>query len=138
MTPHIKLVEIILYVRDQEASRLFYQKIFRREADLHVPGMTEFNLSATCKVGLMPNQGIAKILASKTPHPDTGHGIPRCELYLYVDDLRIEFENAVNSGATLISPILQRDWGDKVCYFADPDHHIIAFAEKQNILHPER
>lgn len=69
-------------------------------------------------------------VADKTPHPDTGIGIPRCELYLYVDNIQIEFDNAIKCGAKVISPIIDRDWGDKVCYFSDPDGHIIAFAEK--------
>ncbi|MCF8303267.1 MAG: lactoylglutathione lyase [Bacteroidales bacterium] len=126
----IKLIETILYVNDQEASCKFYQNIFRKAPDLNVPGMSEFNLSDNCKIGLMPNKGIAKILADKTPHPGSGSGIPRCELYLYVDDIQIEFENATKSGAKLISPIIDRDWGDKVCYFSDPDGHIIAFAKE--------
>lgn len=130
MLKHIKLVEIILFVNDQDSSTLFYQNIFRKKADLHVAGMTEFNLSDNCKVGLMPNKGIAKVLADKTPHPDSGNGIPRCELYLYVDNIQLEFENATKSGAKLISPIVDRDWGDRACYFSDPDGHIIAFAEK--------
>lgn len=92
--------------------------------------MTEFNLSANCKIGLMPNKGIAKILADKTPHPDSGNGIPRCELYLRVNDVQTEFDNAMRSGAKLISPVMDRNWGDRVCYFSDPDGHIIAFAEK--------
>lgn len=132
MIKHIQLIETILYVNDQEASCKFYQNIFRKEADLHVPGMTEFNLSDNCKIGLMPNKGIAKILANKTPHPDSGNGIPRCELYFYVDNIQFEFGNAIKSGARLISPVIDRDWGDKVCYFSDPDGHIIAFAEKIN------
>ena len=127
---HIKLTETILYVSDQQISSDFYAKIFRQAPDLQVPGMTEFNLTENCKLGIMPNKGIAKILGGKTPHPDLGKGIPRCELYLYVDDVQQEFENAIKSGATLISPILSRDWGDKACYFADPDGHIVAFAEK--------
>lgn len=130
MIKHIKLIEIILFVNDQESSCQFYQNIFRHEADLNVPGMTEFNLSNNCKVGLMPNSGIAKILANNTPHPETGYGIPRCELYLYVDDIQFEFDNACKCGAKIISPVMDRDWGDKVCYFSDPDGHIIAFAEK--------
>lgn len=130
MIKHIRLIEAILYVNDQETSCRFYQNIFRKEADLNVPGMTEYNLSDNFKVGLMPNKGIAKILAGKTPHPDSGNGIPRCELYLYVDDIQFEFDNAIKSEAKLISPIIDRDWGDKVCYFSDPDGHIIAFAEK--------
>lgn len=132
MIKHIKLIETILYVNDQETSCKFYQNIFRIQADLNVPGMTEFHLSDNCKIGLMPNKGIAKILTDKTPHPDNGNGIPRCELYLYVDNIQFEFDNATKSGAKLISPIIDRDWGDKVCYFSDPDGHIIAFAEKIN------
>ena len=130
MTDHIKLTEIILYVADQEKSKDFYEKIFRCKAYLHVPGMTEFIISDHCKLGLMPQAGIAKILAGKMPHPASGAGIPRCELYLYVDDVAVEFENAVKHNAKLISPVTDMDWGDTVCYFSDPDGHIIAFAQK--------
>ena len=132
MINQIKLIETILYVTNQEESCKFYQNLFRKDPDLNVPGMTEFNLSDNCKIGLMPNKGIAKILADKTPHPDSGDGIPRCELYFYVDNIQLEFENAIEAGAKLISPILNREWGDKACYFADPNGHIIAFAERLN------
>ena len=81
----------------------------------------------------MPNKGIAQILADKMPHPDTGTGIPRCELYLNVDNIQFEFDNAKKVGAKLVSPIMDRDWGERVCYFADPDGHIIAFADKIKI-----
>lgn len=130
MIKHIKLIETIIYVKDQEISSKFYRNIFRNDPDLNVPGMTEFNVADNCKIGIMPNKGIAEILADKTPHPDNGNGIPRCELYFYVDDIHYEFDNATKSGAKLISAILDRDWGDQVCYFSDPDGHIIAFAEK--------
>ncbi|MXS71883.1 lactoylglutathione lyase [Flavobacteriaceae bacterium W22] len=127
---HINFVQIILFVDDQQASMEFYTKLFRQNPDLNVPGMTEFKLAENCKLGLMPNKGIAKILSSKTPHPEQGTGIPRCELYLYVEDIKQEFNNATQIGAKLISSIEDRNWGDKVCYFADIDGHIIAFAEK--------
>lgn len=129
---HYSLIETILYVNDQEVSTDFYQKIFRKNPELHVPGMTEFKLAENVKLGLMPNKDIAKILSDKTPHPDQGKGIPRCELYFYVENIQLEFDNALNSATKLISPIAERDWGDKVCYFADPDGHILAFAEKLN------
>ncbi len=127
---HLGLIEFILYVNDQQMSCEFYQKILRKQPELNVPGMTEFYLSEQCKLGLMPNKGIARILNEKTPHPDAGNGIPRCELYLYVNNIETEFENALNSGAKLISPVEDRDWDDRVCYFTDPDGHVIAFAEK--------
>ena len=36
----------------------------------------------------------------------------------------------MGQNAKLICPVTDMDWGDSVCYFADPDGHIIAFAEK--------
>ncbi|ESU28456.1 lactoylglutathione lyase-like lyase [Flavobacterium limnosediminis JC2902] len=122
--------EFIVYVHNQEVSSRFYETIFRTKPSLEVPGMTEFTLSGNLKIGLMPNAGIAKILTDKTPHPEKGNGIPRCELYFHIEDIQFEFENAVKAGAKIISEIKDRDWGDRVCYFSDPDGHIIAFAEK--------
>lgn len=127
---HIQLIETILYVNDQKISTDFYSKLLRKEPDLNVPGMTEFIFNENFKLGLMPNTGIAKILQDKTPHPDQGNGIPRCELYFYVSNIQLEFDHATQSGALLISNISNRDWGDKACYFSDPDGHIIVFAEK--------
>ena len=126
----INSVEIILYVANQELSKNFYEAILRQSPSLHVTGMTEFSVSENIKLGLMPNAGIANILGDNTPHPETGTGIPRCELYLSVKDLEKVFDNSIRAGAKLISPIAQRNWGDRVGYLADPDGHIIAFAEK--------
>lgn len=124
-----KIVHIILYVQHQGESTAFYQELLQQEPVLNVPGMTEFVLSENLKLGLMPNAGIAKILQEQTPHPDEAQGIPRCELYLKVDNVQQAYEQATKAGAKLISPIEDRNWGDKVCYFADPDGHIVAFAE---------
>lgn len=128
---HIAHFETILYVNNQKASTAFYTKLFRTQPTLNVPGMTEFTISENCKLGLMPSAGIAKILLDKTPNPSSGNGIPRCELYLLVENIELEFENALRSGAKLISPIEARNWGDTVCYFADLDGHIIAFAMRE-------
>ena len=64
------------------------------------------------------------------PHPASGNGIPRCELYIYTSDIQAYYEKLVEMNANEISPVANRDWGDKVCYFSDPDGHIIAIAER--------
>lgn len=48
--------------------------------------MTEFDLNYSAKLGLMPEKGIIKILADKTPNLNNGNGIPRCEIYLKVEN----------------------------------------------------
>lgn len=120
--------EFILYVPDQQRSRDLYRVLLGREPMLDVPGMTEFDLGG-CTLGLMPSSGIARIITPALPHPDQGHGLPRCELYLRVDDLEAAVERAQLAGLTVISPATDRDWGDRVAYFADPDGHVIALAE---------
>lgn len=122
--------EFILYVSNQEKSRDFYQILFQQKPSLDVPGMTEFTLNEFVKIGLMPNDGIAKIISPVLPHPTSGNGIPRCELYLQVENIESIFEKAKEAGATEISPITLRDWGDYVGYLADFDGHVIALASK--------
>ena len=124
------MVEFILYVADQQASRDFYAALLDRQPVLDVPGMTEFELAENCKLGLMPESGIAKILADKTPHPASGSGIPRCELYWFPESLEAAWQRAIKAGAAEISAISTRDWGDRVGYLADADGHIVALAEK--------
>lgn len=123
-------IEFIIYVADQQKSRDFYKNLFNIEPTLDVPGMTEFNLSINCKLGIMPEAGIAKILGDKTLHPSKGNGIPRCELYLKVENASNYFNRGLVLGGKAISPIQKRDWGDTVGYLADIDGHIIAIVEK--------
>jgi catechol 2,3-dioxygenase-like lactoylglutathione lyase family enzyme len=130
MIPQIKHTEIILYVKDQQKSTDFYQKVLRKQADLNAPGMTEFIINNFCKLGLMPNDGIAKIITPTLPNPNLGNGIPRCELYFIVENLQKEYQNIKNLDAEIISEIEARNWGDTAFYFSDLDGHVIAFAEK--------
>lgn len=124
-------IEFILYVENQNLSRDFYASLFDLVPILDVPGMTEFQLSQSVKLGLMPNDGMAKILGNKTPHPSTGSGIPRCELYLKILNALAYLERGVQLGGIEISPMKNRDWGDYVGYLADLDGHVLAFAEKK-------
>ena len=97
---------------------------------LHVPGMTEFQLSPDTKLGIMPEAGIQKILGGAVPDPSSGNGIPRCEVYLYVDSPAEYLSRAISSGGTKIDDEKSRDWGDCVAYCTDFDGHIIAFAKR--------
>ena len=125
--------QFILYVSNQEKSTDFYKKVLQLNPVLNVPGMTEFKLSENTKLGLMPEMGIAKILQNETPHPASGQAIPRCELYLLLDNAAAYIKRALENGAHLVNSFKDRDWGDKVAYFTDPDGHIIAFAEQIKI-----
>lgn len=125
-------VEFILFVADQNRSRDFYTKILGLKPVLDVPGMTEYELNPWCLLGLMPEEGISRILSGKTPAPESGNGIPRCELYLSVDNPDESLQRAVSNGALLIDPVKERNWGHIVGYVQDYDGNIIAFSKVIN------
>jgi len=123
-------IEFIIYAKDQQKSRDFYQVILNKEPVLDVPGMTEFEIKDNCKLGIMPETGIAKILGNSVPNPAEGNGIPRCEIYLFVENPAQMLKKALKAGALLVDNAKIRDWNHMVAYAADPDRHIIAFAKE--------
>lgn len=125
------MIEFILYVKDQKESEKFYQELLEKKPVLSVPGMTEFLLAENVKLGLMPESGIAKIIHPALPHPESGNGIPRCELYLYSENVKETHEKIKKLGIKMVDELQPRDWGDDVFYISDPDGHVIAFAEKK-------
>ncbi len=125
----METIEFILYVSDQVRSTEFYGKLLGLQPSLNVPGMTEFNLSKNVKLGLMPESGIAKIISPAMPHPGRGNGIPRCEIYLKIEDPETYLKRALTLGGKIISPLHPRNWGDSVGYLTDRDGHVIAFAK---------
>lgn len=122
------ICHFILYVSDQNKSTEFYTQALQKSPVLNVPGMTEFKLADNCIFGLMPSNGIKKLLGDSITHPEDAAGIPRAELYLRVSNPEEAFNFAIEAGGKLLSPVQERNWGAKAGYFADPDGHIIAFS----------
>jgi uncharacterized glyoxalase superfamily protein PhnB/N-acetylglutamate synthase-like GNAT family acetyltransferase len=123
---------IILYVTDQTVATEFYAAVLEKKPSLHVPGMTEFELSSTSILGLMPESGIRNLLGAR--HFAAGHDqrVPRSELYLHVPDVEAAYNRARAAGATELSKPQLRDWGHRVGYLLDPDGHMLAFARVES------
>lgn len=128
----IKKSHAIFYVEDQEASTDFYSKLLDQKPILHVPGMTEFSLTNNSIFGLMPANGIKKLLKDKIEQPKKITNEPRAELYLIVENIDEYINRAKNMNVKLLDELKERDWGHRVIYYEDIDGYIIAFAETQN------
>jgi uncharacterized protein len=120
----------VLFVRDQQRSAAFYASALASTPVLDVPGMTEFSLGGDAGLGLMPEAGIHRLLSPGLPDPAAAHGVPRCELYLVVADPAACHARALAAGATELSPLAARPWGDLTAYCLDPDGHVVAFASR--------
>ncbi len=131
MSAPFAAAHFILYVRDQRASAEFYARALGIAPRLDVPGMTEFALSDTSVLGLMPEAGIVRLLNDAIADPAPAHGAeraPRAELYVIVPDVAAAHARAIEAGATELSPPTRRDWGHEASYLRDPDGHVLAFA----------
>ena len=118
---------LIVFVADQQAGTQFFRQVLDAEPSLEADGMTEFRLGQDCVLGLMPETGIRRLLDLPAPGP------PRdltAELYLHVDDPQAFHARAIEAGATELSPLLPRDWGDDVAYSRTPDALLLAFARR--------
>ncbi|HKO60386.1 MAG TPA: VOC family protein [Pyrinomonadaceae bacterium] len=127
MTQMMK-AHFILYVSDQQRSTAFYAAVLDKQPTLNVPGMTEFKLSDSSVLGLMPESGIVRLLGNTIVHPSLARAGPRAELYLVVDSAADFHARAIKSGAREVSPMALRDWGHSVAYSLDPDGHVLALA----------
>ncbi len=116
----------ILYVSDQERSTKFYVETLGIQPRLNVPGMTEFELSETAVLGLMPYKSVNRLIGrSISWNKEAG---PKAEIYLIVDDPHSCHQRALAAGAVDLSPMQQRDWGHEAAYSIDLDGYVIAFA----------
>jgi predicted enzyme related to lactoylglutathione lyase len=114
----------ILFVKQQAASRDFYQAILSLEPRLDVPGMTEFELGRGTVLGLMPKDSLQALLGLESGHHSS-------ELYLVVPDPKAKAARALERGASVASPLAKRSWGAEVIYLRDPDGHILALADRE-------
>ena len=120
--------ETFLISKKSSSHSAIYQKVLGEKPTLDVPGMTMFNLPCNVQLGLMPENGIAPILGNSVPHPSTGSGIPRSELYLLVESPEGFMQRLVEAGGKVLSTLQERPWGDTAGYGADLDGHVLAFA----------
>ena len=115
----------VLYVEDQARSVEFFRRVLQRAPVLDEPGMTEFDLGAGSRLGLMPHSSVRRLLGIRTQSPQAA-----AELYLYVDSPEQFHASAVAAGAEELSPLLPRDWGDEAAYSRTSDGHVLAFARR--------
>lgn len=123
------LALLILYVRDLAAARAFYDHVFGWQRTVDEPVYAEYLLNAGARVGLMPQTHSRHFLGDDLGARQPTDGCPRAELYVQVPDAAVTVERLQELGAPCTSPLADRDWGDRVAYFLDPDGYVLAVAQ---------
>ncbi len=66
-------------------------------------------------------------LASRAPKP---HGSSPVVIYVYVEDVDKTVERAVAGGATVLFPVQNQFWGDRIGWVMDPSGHVWTIATR--------
>lgn len=118
----------ILYVEDVGRARRFYEGALGLRPRLEAGGYCELDLGGV-GLGFLPRAALPRFIGVAGERPWTD-GAPRCELYLLVDDLEAAIRGLESAHAPCLSPVAQRDWGDRAAYYQDPDGHVVAVARR--------
>ncbi len=108
----------LLYVKDVEASVLFYESAFGiSRSFVHESGYGEMNTGET-KLGfvaesLAASNGVEFAAVQGTAKP------PGVEIAFVTENVASAYEKAVNAGATVAAPPKQKPWGQTVAYVRD-------------------
>jgi len=80
-------------------------------------------LHATLGIGelLLMLHGETERLASRAPQPD---GSSPVVVYLYLEDVDAAMARAVAAGASILTPVADQFWGDRMGRIVDPSGHV--------------
>lgn len=120
----------IVYVEDQNKTKMFYELLFKNKPIVDEPGMTEFELPDGSILGIMPIKSTKKLFGEDYYSKLSLKSLSKFELYFLVDNAKELHTRALQLGGIELRKFEDMDWGERAAYSMNHDGHILAFAEK--------
>jgi len=125
-------------VVDVDAAVAFYRAAFAAELiTRHTGAYESIAIHATIKIGnsiVALNQQLS--MQARVAPLDPGQSA--AQIHLYVDDVDLDWNRAVEAGALVQTPLFDSYWGDRMGVLSDPDGHLWSLASKiENVSQDE-
>lgn len=118
----IRFQSSLIFVKDVEVSRKFYERILEQEVEY------DFGEDVVFGGGFAIHDAnhISQLLFGR-PNPNVSSrlGKENLELYFECENLGDVFSRLHDSGVVFIHPIKEQPWGQRVFRAYDPDNHIV-------------
>ena len=123
-------MQVILAVADVGRAVTFYETAFgwSRNRRIDYSNYVELHLPEGGTLGLYERSGFAEEVGGE-PAALADGAVSPAYLYVRVDDVDDAVERLEAAGARPLSPLLDRSWGERAAWFADPDGHVVAVAQ---------
>ena len=126
-----------IIIKDAERAIEFYKKSFNAEERHRMYGPDNKTIAhAEIRIGDSAIMLSEESKEMKSFSPQTVGGNP-VWLYVYVNDVDSTFNQAVSAGATVIQPVNDAFWGDRVGSLKDPFGYQWSIATHKKDLSPE-
>jgi PhnB protein len=129
-------VSTYLAVDDAARAIDFYERAFGAKERGRMPGpegkIAHAELEFGDSVVMFSDQ-----FEQSTVKPPTELGGTSAAIFLYVEDVDAVVEQAVDAGATVVTPVEDMFWGDRFGKLADPFGHEWQIATRKEDLSPE-
>ena len=126
----IKFQSSVIFVKDIEASRRFYEELLGQEVLMdHGPNVAFVGGFAIWQVDH------AYQMIFERPSDEKGQlGRGTCELYFEDDDLDATEARLSDAGVQFVHPVREHPWGQRVFRLYDPDGHIVELGEPMPVV----
>lgn len=130
MKMDLKLISSVLFVRDIQASRRFYEELLGQKVLMdHGP-----NIGYEGGFALWQTDH-ANLMIFGTPSPEgRSTDLSQMELYFETETLDDVCRQLEAGGVTYVHPIKEQPWGQRVVRIYDPDQHIIDIGEPMPVV----
>lgn len=122
-TGKIKFVSSVLFVRDLEVTRKFYEGLLGQKVLM----TTDPNVGFEGGLAIWQRDYAWKTLFGHQRPLETEHN--NLELYFETEDLEEAVQALTQAGVRLLHPIQEQPWAQRVARFYDPDGYVIDLGE---------
>ncbi len=119
---NLKLGYVILYVENLEKTRHFYENLLGLELRNEFGTYIEFNTGSTV-LSFNTREGGREV--TSLPIPNGIRQEQTFELGFVTEDVEAVIENLRKEGVPILMELVEKPWGQRVAYVADPDGHYI-------------
>lgn len=124
-----------LVIKDAAKAIEFYKKAFGAETVMVMDGPGGKVMHGEIRIG-------NSMMMLSDEHPDHGHKAPlpnhhSASMFLYVADVDASFKRAVDAGCTVMYPLADQFWGDRMGKVMDPFGHTWGMATHKEDVSPE-
>jgi len=128
-------VQVIFAVSDVKRAAAFYEGVFGwpRNSRIDYRNYVELHLDGGGTLGLYERTGFAGEVGAEPVDVPPTHVSP-AYLYVRVDDVESTVARLEEAGARPLSPLVDRSWGERAAWFADPDRNLVAVAQAAAVV----